>query len=229
MSGPVVVLFLLGFAAALHEWRRSGRPGPNVWLGVGAIGWLVIDALLAQGRLATGAPRYLLPAVGLACVVAGSFVADVLETLRHRLVGTRLAGVAPAVVAVGLVAVCTPRIAENAGQIDAAIHNGYRVEALQAGLPSAVAVAGGRDAILRCGPISTGPFEVPLLTWQLDVRLGRVGVVRPGVPGTVITSGAPTLSTAQLSDYRQLAGRGSRDPSRTWTVLTTCPASIRGR
>ena len=158
MSGPVVVLFLLGFAVALREWRRSGRPGTLVWLGVGAIGWLVIDALLAQGRFATGAPRYLLPAVGLACVVAGSFVADVVGRLRHRLVVTRWSGVAPVVVAVGLVAVCTPRIAHNVGQAHAAIQDGYRVEALQAGLPSAVAVAGGRDAILRCGHISTGPF-----------------------------------------------------------------------
>jgi hypothetical protein len=130
---------------------------------------------------------------------------------------------------VGLVAVCTPRIAENVGQIHAAVQNGYQMEALQAGLPSAVAVAGGRGAILRCGHISTGPFEVPLLTWQLDVPLGRVEVVHPGVTGTVITSGTPTLSRAELSDYRRLAGPGNGEPSRTWTVLTTCPAAVRGR
>ncbi|MGZ6876371.1 MAG: hypothetical protein ACXVFR_08390 [Nocardioidaceae bacterium] len=227
MSGPVVVLFLLGFAVALRAWRRSGRPGPLAWLGMAAIGWLVVDALLAQGRFATGAPRYLLPGVGLACVVAGSLVADVVRTLRNRLVGRRVSGVAPAAVAVGLVAVCAPRIAYIAGAIEGAIHHGYQVQALQTGLPNAVAVAGGRGAVLRCGHISTRALEVPLLTWQLDVPLGTVGVVHPGATGTVIESGTASFSTAELGHYRELARPGTGDASRTWTVLTTCPAAGR--
>jgi hypothetical protein len=208
MSGPVVVLFLVGVALAVGTWVRRGRPGPLVWVGAVALGWLFVDAMLAQGRLATGAPRYLLPGVGLACVVAGCVVAAAVRALQHRLGHTGWSRVALAAVAVGLVVVCVPRIVLIGGQVGAGIREGYREQALQTELPSAVATAGGRHTILGCGEVSTGPFQVPMLAWQLDVPVGRVAVAHAGTTGTVIELQRPTVSKG-------------------WTVLDSCPASHR--
>jgi len=228
MSGPVLVLFLLGFGTALVAWRRSGRPGPLVLLGLGAFAWLAVDAVLAQGRFATGAPRYLLPGVGLACVVAGCFVADLARALRRRLAGTpRLRWVAVAVVVVALLAVCAPGLTWHPSGVEASLRLSARQHAQEARLPAAVATAGGRAAILRCGEVSTGPFQVPLLAWQLHLPLDAVHVARPGVTGTVIEMAPASFGPGDLSNYRVLAGRHAGPDSGRWVVLTTCQAPAR--
>lgn len=221
MSGPVLVGFLIGFAGALLAWRRDGRPGPLVWLGVGAVGWVAIDAVLAQLRWATGAPRYLLPAAGLACVVAGCLVAATARALRHRLAGS--GGRAPALglAAVALVAACVPRAAVLAGQTDAAVEGGYRQQALQERLPHAIAVAGGRRTILRCGPVNVGPFDAPRVAWQLRVPVGSLQPAREAMRGTVIEWRIVRL--ADRHNFRLLLRGGHGLQSSTWTVLTSCP------
>jgi hypothetical protein len=36
--------------------------------------------------------------------------------------------------------------------------------------------AGGRDAIVGCGPVTTGPFEHPVVSWTLGVHLTDVSI-----------------------------------------------------
>jgi hypothetical protein len=218
MSGPVLVGFLLGFAGALLAWRRAGRPGPLVWLGVGVVGWVAIDAVLAQMRWATGAPRYLLPAAGLACVVAGCLVADLVRWLRMR--AGPMSGLPCALLGLALVAACVPRIFVVAGQMGAAWESGYRQQALQERLPNAIAVAGGRRAILRCGPVNVGPFDGPRIAWQLRVPVGSVHRAREAMRGTVIES--RTVRIAERDNFRLRLHGGHGLDSRAWTVLTSC-------
>lgn len=203
MSGLVLVLFLLGTALAVRAWRRGRQPGPVLWLAAGAVGWVAVDAVLAQGRLATGAPRYLLGGTALACVVAGCFVADVFARLRQRPPDSRLHRSAPWIVAGVLVVACLPRLVEVAGQVDRAVQHAASAEQVQRTLPQAIAAAGGRAAILRCGRVSTGPFQVPLMAWHLRVPIQAVKVARPGTGGTVIEI----------------------TPQNTWTVRTRCSTS----
>jgi len=214
-SGPVLVAFVVGLAGALLAWRRSGRPGPLVWLGATALGWVLVDAALAQLRLATGAPRYLLPADGLACVVAGCLVADVVRRLRSRRVSTLgwwLLGLA-------LVGVCVPAAVRVGGQVGAAVDRGNAAQALQDRLPAAIAAAGGRGHVLRCGPVSVGPFDAPAVAWQLRVPVGSLRLARRAVTGTVLESGSPTVP--HRAGFRLLAGGDDRED--TWTVLSSCP------
>jgi hypothetical protein len=221
MSGQVVVLFLLGCAVAFVSWRRSGRPGPLGWLSLGALGWLAVEAVLAQGRFATGAPRYLLPAVGLACVVAGVLVADLARALR-RFEGTRFHGWTTAVLLGVLVAACVPRIVYNAHEIEASVQRGDVARGLQTGLPTAVTLAGGRDVILRCGEVSTGGFQRPLLAWQLDVPISRVSRVQGGATGTVIEAWRSSLTPAEMSRFRVLANARTSETDPPWVVLSSC-------
>jgi hypothetical protein len=219
MSVPVTVLFLLGTATAVRGWQRSGHPGPLLWLAGGALGWVLVDAVLAQGRLATGAPRYLLPGAGLACVVAGCCFADLARVVRRRLTGR----LAPAVLALVVVVLCLPRLVHLAGEADTALAVGHRAEVLRARLPAAIALAGGRDAIVRCAPISTGMFQAPMLAWHLDVHLEAVRHLQPDVvSGTVIEAGE-RRPRALLRRFRQLAVPPRREKNDAWTVLSDCP------
>jgi hypothetical protein len=213
-SGQVVALFLLGAVMAVLEWRRRGRPGPLLWLSLGALGWLGMDTVLAQGRFDTGSARYLMPAVGLACVVAGCFVAGLIGWLRRRLSGRGVARLVAAGVVAALVAVSIPRIVDVAAQTTGAIQDDTRAERLQTQLRTAIASAGGRHEVLGCRPISTQPLAVPLVAWQLDVPLEGVWVVHPGTGGTVIETS---------SRYHQLTSAAGHGRARDWVVRAGCP------
>lgn len=218
MSAPFLILFVLGFGAALLAWFRGGRPTPSVWIGLGALGWLVVDAVLAQGRFATGAPRYLLPGVALACVVAGVFFADVVRALASRPRSTRAAAVVAVAAVVALLATLAPRLETTRRQIDAGVHEGRLNARLAASLPRAIDLAGGRGVVVHCGQISTQNYQVPFVAWQLRVHIAAVTDVA-GPSGTVLAqSGRPTVPAG--GGYRSVGTAGP--PAADWTVFTTC-------
>lgn len=222
MSAPILVLFLLGFGAALLAWARGGRPAPTVWLGLGAFGWLAVDAALAQGRFATGAARYLLPGVALACVVAGVFVADIVRGLSRLRSDARVSVVAAVLVGLALVASLSPRVVTTGRQVHTGVSAGRAFARVATNLSRAVVLAGGRDAVIGCGPVTTQAFQVPLVAWQLHVPVGDVRFVPPGT-GTVLQQrGAPRVPTDISSNYRFVGTVGSARSR--WTVLTACPA-----
>jgi hypothetical protein len=226
MSAPVAVLFLLGFAAALIAWRRSGRlrePGALVWFGLGAIGWLAVDAVLAQGRFATGAPRYLLPGLALACVVAGVFFADAVRALVRILPASRVSVALAVLCCLGLVVCAGPRLIHTGRQVRSGVREGRASAKLQTTLPHAVALAGGRDAVIACAPVITKNFQVPLLAWQLHVSLDTVHFVPAGEGIVIQDERSPRIVPALSSDYRYVGSVGPLNAR--WSVLTSCPGS----
>jgi hypothetical protein len=221
VSGPIIVLFLLGLAVALVSWRRDGRARPSVWLGLAALGWLAVTAAMSQARVAAGANRYLLPAAALGCVVAGVFVTDCARALIRLRPDSRapVAAVVLGVLALG--AFFIPRVRYVNTQVHHGVVSGHRMTHLADSLPNAIRLAGGRDAIIRCGPVSTEAFQVPLVAWQLRLAL-RMVTVHPAVPGTVLQQArSPRIPAALSSSYRNLGTVGRAGD--TWTVLTSCP------
>lgn len=226
MSGPVLVLFLAASAWAIVTSLRGRRLTPSAWLCAGAFGWLVIDAVLAQGRFATGAPRYLLPGVGLAVVAVGVFVADLVRAVVRRRPSPSLPVVVSAVTAVALVALVAPRLHTTQRQVRAGISIGRDFARLQSTLGPAITLAGGRDEIRQCGHVTTQPFQVPLVAWELHDHLENVGIVA-APRGTVFQEGgAPRLPAAVAAAYRLRGSVGT--PGARWTVLSTCPAQPAG-
>jgi hypothetical protein len=224
MSAPVVVLFVAGLAVALVGWRRTGRSRPAVWLGLGAIGWLLVDAILAQGRFATGAPRYLLPGVALACVVGAEFAVGCVRRLAARMAGSmdpahgRLLAAALGVVVLGLA--FTPRFIGTGHQVATGVREGQRSDRLATALQQAVTLAGGRATVLRCGPVTTQNFQVPPVAWQLRIPVGQVNVV-PSGHGTVFQQNrSPRIPAALTGDYHYVGTTGSSNAR--WTILSSC-------
>ncbi|HTR70260.1 MAG TPA: hypothetical protein VMH41_08525 [Mycobacteriales bacterium] len=223
ISPVVVTLFLLAVAVAIVRWWRTGRAGPTIWFSAGAVSWLLVDAVLAQGHFATGASRYLLPGAALACVVVGIFVADAVRWVAGALHGRRGAAVATVAVAVVVAAVLVPDMVTTARQVRQGALLGRRFERLQSTLKQAVTLGGGRAAILRCGPVSTQNFQVPMVAWQLHLHLDQVQYTVPDpADGTVIAQGTTPRIPAQVSSgYTKLGTVGSGDHA--WTVFTACP------
>jgi hypothetical protein len=224
LTAPVViVLFVLGFAVALWRWRRDGEARPTVWLGFLAIGWLIVDALLAQRRVASGAERYLLPGAAIACVVAGVFVADVVRGIRSRRSNGYVPAIALAVGGILLVLLALPRTVDTVRQVRNGVHITRQESRLTSGLDHAIALAGGRDAILQCGTVSTEDFQVPIVAWHLQIPVDRL-TATPGESGVVLReAGAPRVPAALASRYRVVGTVGASDAR--WTVLSTCPVS----
>jgi hypothetical protein len=218
MSPPMVVLFGVAMAIEVWRWSRRHETRPALWLGIGALGWLVVDAVLAQGHFATGAPRYLLPGVGLAVVVVGQLIGDLAgsaATMSARLSAAPVAGVA--CVALGLVLI--PRFDHIRQQVSTGVHSGRHEARLVDALHSVISRSGGRSAVLGCGHVATQNFQVPLVAWTLDTPLHDVGVL-PARPGTVLQYQRPQISDALRSAYHVVAISGSADAR--WVSLRTC-------
>jgi hypothetical protein len=222
-SGAVIVLFALALLVALVRWRRTGRPGPQLWLGLGAILWLVVDAVLAQGRFATGAPRYLLPGDALACVVVGMFVADTARWLIRRLPGPRAAIAGTAIAGVAVVAVFAMAVDHTVRQTHYGVVEGRQYARLTTNLNRVVATLGGRAAVVRCGPIGTYAFQTPTVAWVLQVPVGTITDRPPPGSGTLIEQGGqPPLPASDRRTLHKVASIGTI-PQETWTVFSTCP------
>jgi hypothetical protein len=220
MSAPVIVLFVVGFVVALVRSRRDRRLTPAAWLGIGALAWLVIDAILAQGRFATGAPRYLLPGAAVACVVAGMFVVDLARALRHRLPAPRLAAAGVALGCLVLAGCAVPRLVTTGRQFHGGVVQGRVAVKLRTALTAVVKVDGGRDAVVACGPVITRNFQVPLVAWTLNVPLNTVAYIPVG-QGTVLQQLlTPRIPPTLRDSYRFVGTAGS--PTARWTALTTC-------
>jgi hypothetical protein len=180
---PVEVAALIGIAFA---WRRREREALVIAAGAVVLILLVaVMVLLGYG----GSPRFMFPAAGIVCVLAGLGVARLLEVAgsggRGRL----------AAVAVVLIAATVPFAAIRAGTARDRIHDVRLRTQLQDNLDRAVARAGGGAHVRALGHPRINPSFSHQLAWDLDVPMDEVGPLRlPAVifagPQTRVSPGA---------------------------------------
>ncbi len=193
-------------------WWRAGRraaPSPSVWLGLGAFGWLAVDAVLAQGRFATGAPRYLLPGVALACVVAGVFVADVVRAIARVRPGSRVRLLPAAVVCRAVVGFLAPRASPPAARSTPASSLAAWPSSSRPTCRTPSREAGGRDAVdrLRAGqhavvPGADGRLAAAYPGRRRDQRARRAAGIVFTIGGTAGDPGLPGDSLPQRRHCR---------------------------
>ena len=175
--------------------------------------WLGMIALMTQLNLTTGVMRYLAPFTTLLAVLAGCGCAVLVRLARGVRRGPAvMAGVALLAFAVAAV-VATVHASGRMGDELRAVRS---AQTTAGALRDLVTAAGGRDAVNACGPVATGPYQVPLVAWTLHRHLPTVGYVSPRT-GTVVFVGSDPVGDDRLVAKRSLV----RGP---WTLRSTCPA-----
>lgn len=138
MTVPIAVLSLIGLGLAYLR-----RNLVVVWLGVGAIAWALMEAIITQ--VAYGLPRYLLPAAAIGCVLAALAVVWGAEEAKKR-VG---AWAAP-VTAVVLLALTLPWTVTRAGLLHQQASDAAQAAVYIDRLGTAVDQVGGAARVLPC-------------------------------------------------------------------------------
>src|SRR5947209_17491202 len=106
-------------------------------------------------------------------------------------------------------------------------------------LSAAVAKAGGAAALLRCGPVMTEGFQVPMVAWTLGVHTLRIEAtpsktVGPPWPAVILQTRAQSTShllptPAQIITWKQAGARYRLVAHvRTFRVFSTCAGRVRG-
>lgn len=157
---PALVLTGVGIVVAAR--RRLTRP---LVIACFAGAWIVIVAAMAQAGY-TGSRRYLVGPAALLALLAGGGLALVVHALRDR--PARIA-VAVAIGVVVLVA-AAPTLRSDARLVGTA----RGVERELSDLRAAVALAGGRRAVLAVGHPAVNPVAQTALAWDLHAPLTSV-------------------------------------------------------
>jgi hypothetical protein len=139
-------------------------------LGIAAVAELALYVAMTQAGF-SGNPRYVLPALAIACVLAGVGAANVAQalplafkrpTLAWRLAGVAVTVAALAVLANGFVDWRVAKLRAEARQV------GVRME-IHEDLAEAVKRVGGPDAVAAIGTATTNRALHTRLAWELEV------------------------------------------------------------
>ena len=212
---PFLLAFLGGAAWAGRSWLRFRREGTTLVLALGAVSWTALVAVMTEAGY-SGNQRYLVVWAGLAAVVVGVALARLARAARRR------GGLAPVALWCAVALAVAPIVPWAVGkQVQDARTVSYEAR-LYSQLDAAVALAGGREAVLRCGPAYTGPFQVPTIAWRLGLHTNLVQFA-PRPPGVVFrarpergTRTAPTIAPPG-PPFRPAGAAGP------WDVFVACP------
>jgi hypothetical protein len=196
--------------AALVGVRRSRESWPALGLALAAIATavMVLIALMAQAGF-TGNVRYLTIPIALAGVLGA---AGLVRLAKVALVRLTPRGAAVAIV-LGAVVVA-PFFGSVAARTRGEVRGGLHETRRYAALPGAIAAAGGRVAVLRCGSPITSDFDTQTIARVLHVHESRVAN-RPRVPGTIVVRRGYALA----GDPRFR----SRTITPLWIIASSCP------
>ena len=199
--------------------RRPGRREAAVagGLAVAAAVWVAEVAVMTSEGF-SGNTRYLVMPAAVVWVLAGTGVGWLARALVGERVydGGTVAVVLAIVVGLGF---ALPARTTLPLDVDAIEYQATRSEALG----STVARAGGARRLLACGDPYTGPFEAPLVAWQLGVRISAVRF-EPQHPAVVFR----TQSNPDARAGPALDGIGGEGGVRTlavgggWRIVGSC-------
>jgi hypothetical protein len=223
----VVAALLVAAVAVLswRTWRRDGVAGLRTpvsrariiaaLLGVGGLAWFVVIAIMTQAGF-SGNNRYLVLGAALVdiCGAVGyGWAAWELAVLVSRRLGrvgdAGRAGVS-AVLRWGGVALCALIFMIGPNWVGANLisiprtHGSLVYQAhLRDGMENLVARFGGAQRVLACGSVMTEGFQVPMLSWILNVPTTRIEAPpatgeEPGPAPQLILQTRDTRSAARL-------------------------------
>jgi hypothetical protein len=206
----------VGLAAAvvLAVRERAPRIGPAGAVALLAIGWLGLVALMTEAGY-SGNQRYLLAPTALVYVVGAAGLARLAAALAAGPAG-RIAAAALAVLALGGAAVWA------ADRMPFQLRDTRFQARVAQDLDVAIADAGGRDAILRCGVPYTNKYLVQLVAWKLDIH-GREVLLQPEGPSVMLRARHALGARAEPAEGSLPGGRLAARTA-LWRIETACGA-----
>ena len=200
--------YVLAAIVAVRRRRADGSARLALALAAIATATMVLIALMAQAGF-TGNIRYLTIPIGLTGIVGGAGLVRFGKLAWARL-GPRW-GVVAIVLGASVVA---PFAAHAVVRTRDEVRSGQRETALYAALPDAIARAGGRAAVLRCGSPITLDLDVQTVVRDLRVRQVR-GARFALVPGTIVARrGSPLARDPRFPHRRAITP--------LWVITSSC-------
>ena len=241
------ILALVAAAWGLWRTRASWWPARRLTpaarartallaLGLSGLMWWFGIAVETQDGF-SGNNRYLL--LGTACLaitggVAWGWLAATVARFARKISRPAVALPAGATVAIGLFLAVPPWIGHQIVSLPRT-HRALLYQAeLREDLAQAIRASGGVSALLRCGPVMTEGYQVPMVAYQLGVHTLRVEappptIVGPPWPNVILQTRAQSNTTLLPLAPQILAWE--RDGARyrlvahvrTFRVFSTCP------
>jgi hypothetical protein len=171
-----------------------------------------------------GNQRYLITTTAVVCVLGGMGTVRILQGVEwgaRRWFGPRRA---PAITAAALLAglaIGSPTIVAKANN-EARVRGGLEHEAyLWHDLKGLIDDAGGKDRLLACGGIYSGPFQTQMVAYELGIHGIQVGWKVTPPPGALFRTrtvpDGPLVTKPTDDRYRLVAAHGK------WRLLTVPP------
>jgi len=202
------IWYVLVAIVAVRRRRTDPAAGLALALAAMATATMVLIALMAQGGF-TGNIRYLTIPIGLTGILGAAGLVRLGRLARARL-GPRW-GIVAIMLGAGVVA---PFAADAVVRTRDEVRTGQRETAFYAALPGAIARAGGRAAVLRCGSPITLDVDTQAVVRDLGVRKVR-GQKFALVPGTIVARrGSPLARDPLFAHPLAITSR--------WVITSSC-------
>jgi hypothetical protein len=219
MLTPAVWIGIAAFVLAVLLRRAPGRREQAIAavLLLGAVLWVGEVAIMTSDGF-SGNVRYLVLPAAIVCLLAGTGVA----WLARALLGPRAVIAGPLAIGLAVVAgavFAAPAVHRVPADLEAVVYQAR----LNDRVGTIVARAGGAERLLACGDQYTGPFQVPVVAWNLGVHTSQVTLEpkRPAVVFRVQSNPAvrPGPSIASLGGE---AGVRTLATARGWRIVGSC-------
>jgi hypothetical protein len=221
---PVKAGILIATGYALYRWVRRRAEGATLAVLIGAIGWLALVAGMTEAGYA-GNPRYLIVSTAGAALLGGIGAARVLQAvgaLVERLSGNRRAGiVAAAATCLTATVISFPFIAEKADNTER-VTGGLEHEAELWHDLQRMLERNGHQRLLACRGAYSGPFQIPMIAWELGIHGIQIGWHQTVPPGILFRTrtvpDGPLVVKPTDGRFRMVDRLGK------WRLLTVPPA-----
>jgi hypothetical protein len=194
--------------AALVRRRRAPESRAALGLALAAVATVVmiLIALMAQGGF-TGNIRYLTIPIALAGIVGAAGLVWLAKLARAR-------WGSPWPIVLGVLVVAA-FFASAGSRTRDEVRGGQHETRLYASLPDAIARAGGRAAVLRCGTPVAVDFDTQTVARELGVHEADVSN-HATVPGTIVARRGSALAGDRRFPHR-------RATTARWVIASSCP------
>jgi hypothetical protein len=223
---PVEAGTLVAVGVAAVMWWRRRAQGAVLALAALGFSWFALVAVMTEAGFA-GNQRYLMVTTAAVSVLGGVGAVRVLqgvEKLGERWFSARSPRAGAITAAVALlagVAIASPTIvakADNTGRVQGGIeHEAF----LWHDLKALIDANGGKERLLACGGVFSGPFQTQMVAYELGVHGINVGwkvTPAPGVAFRTRTVPDGPLVTKPTDDRFRLV-----DQQGKWRLLTVPP------